>query len=274
MIRATPWFLVLAVAGWLTAGSALALTPGVRDGAGLFSPAAVVQADADIRAMATRYHKDLLIETFAGVPAGQVKTFKGLRSKQQKQFQAAWTKKQAESAGIDGVYVLICKDPVYVGIAVAPEAQEAFTESDRKRLYQLLSRRLGGKQNDQALAAAVKLVRDACQTNLHTKKNTAFSWVWLGGTIVGLLGLWMVLGLVQGMVAVRRPLPDDAATRRKVGGGFIPGLVGGMFGAAAGSWLYQALFVEPKNMPPAAMLSATHEYDPWSQDDANPEEYS
>src|SRR5205823_14247260 len=45
-------------------------TPGVKDQAGFFKdPAAVQKADVQARELKQRYHKDVLIETFAEPPA-------------------------------------------------------------------------------------------------------------------------------------------------------------------------------------------------------------
>ena len=67
LIRRT-LLICLTAAGCLAAVSARAVGPEVRDNAGLFSAATVKQADETIRNIQRDFRKDLLVETFAGVP--------------------------------------------------------------------------------------------------------------------------------------------------------------------------------------------------------------
>src|SRR4051812_12954857 len=58
----------LAAACFLGTAGVRASIPGVQDDAKLFSPTAVQQAESSIRDIQREFRKDLLIETFPGIP--------------------------------------------------------------------------------------------------------------------------------------------------------------------------------------------------------------
>ncbi len=106
---------VLAIAVWLaTVQPTVAAPPEVKDDAEFFSAAAVSEANAGIRALKQSYKKDLHVETFLSVPANLATQ---LTKDKNKTF-LAWAQSQASKNKIDGVYVLICKEPVHLEIIV------------------------------------------------------------------------------------------------------------------------------------------------------------
>ena len=64
---------------------------------------------------------------------------------------------------------------------------------------------------------------------------------WLLPVIGGLLVAWVIFGLIRSMLnrggAGGMGMPQGAG-----GGGFFTSLIGGMFGAAAGMWMYDQFF--------------------------------
>ena len=91
-----------------------------------------------------------------------------------------------------------------------------------------------GAQRDKNCWNAVVQIREARAYNLRPP----FPWLQVGGVLVGVLGLWGVLGLV------RRRLRDLRRGRSEPGRLVLVGaLLGGMFGTAAGHWIYDSLFV-------------------------------
>ena len=60
---------------FLSAVSARAVGPEVRDNAGLFSAPAVKQADETIRNIQKNFRKELLVETFASVPESRTNDY-------------------------------------------------------------------------------------------------------------------------------------------------------------------------------------------------------
>jgi hypothetical protein len=55
--------------------------------------------------------------------------------------------------------------------------------------------------------------------------------------ILSVLGVWLVLGLVRMRMNAASDKPADAQHQ-----GLMPGLLGGLFGAMAGHWIYDTIF--------------------------------
>ena len=108
---------------------------------------------------------------------------------------------------------------------------------DAKRLHDRLvwfTRGQDTAKNDKILRNAVDQVREDLAYNLRPP----FPWLPVGGVLLGVLGLWGVLGLV------RQRLQGAAAGPTEPGRLVLYGaLLGGMFGTVAGHWIYDSLFV-------------------------------
>src|SRR5262249_33824977 len=107
-------WVVAALVCLVTARLAGAAPPEVKDDAGFFSAAAVSEANAGIRAIKQAYKKDLHIETFRALPANLAEQFKKDKSK----AFLGWAQGQAAKNKIDGVYVLVTKEPAHLEILV------------------------------------------------------------------------------------------------------------------------------------------------------------
>jgi uncharacterized membrane protein YgcG len=102
-------------AAWaLLAGAALAVAPEVRDGGKFFSPEAVKKADEQIREIYRKHHQDVLIETFQSVPADQAEKVKAMDGKARTEFYSKWANDRAKERVVNGVYILITKEPRYL----------------------------------------------------------------------------------------------------------------------------------------------------------------
>jgi uncharacterized membrane protein YgcG len=260
-------WLAVALIGWLTlAGPAAALTPEVKDEAGFFKPETVRKANETIKRIKQQHKKDLVIETFAHIPDGKEKEAVGADAKAREQFFRDWAVQRARESGVDGIYVLVCKEPSYLQIAVGNETRKrAFPDADRQALSKLMLDRFKEKQFDEGLLESVRLVQNTLQTNLagakaaeKTASDSSFEsdapeavtknqrdsseagagwlsgpWGWLliGGAV--LLGVWLLVGLFRAF---------SGGVGGSGGGGFLSSLLGGLFGAAAGMWLYDTFF--------------------------------
>ena len=82
------WIPAVVMAWLLAAGSAsAALTPEVKDDAGIFKKETIKQANQEIKQLKDLYKEDLLIETYKEIPADR----KGEYSKEQKnEFFQKW----------------------------------------------------------------------------------------------------------------------------------------------------------------------------------------
>jgi uncharacterized membrane protein YgcG len=128
----------------------------VHDNAGLFSPQVLAASNAAVADLQSRYHKQLIVESFAAVPPDQ----RAAMDRDRAAFFRAWKVDRAKILNANGVYVLICMDPKYVEVGAGREtvARGIFTNDDLGRLRDLLRRNLRDGRYDDALAGSVDLV--------------------------------------------------------------------------------------------------------------------
>jgi hypothetical protein len=263
MFFATRWALVPAVlAGWLClAAPALAVAPEVKDEAGLFSAEAVKRANETIADIDKRFKKDLAIETFKAVPEGKESELKG---QGRERFFARWAEDRMAAMRGDGVYVLICANPTWLEVTVGKETlKKDFLRSDADKLRRDMVAGLKAKKADQALLDGVRFVSDTIQAH-RASKGTASApatprtstnpapnndggggWNWGGLICMGLLilgGIWLVVGLVRAFTGGGGGGGGYGPGGGWGGGGFGSSLLGGLFGAMAGMWLYNNVF--------------------------------
>src|SRR5437868_2470306 len=149
MVPTARWAVIPALlVVWLgSAGSAPAAAPEVKDGAGYFKPETVKQANDMIRDIEKRYRKDLLIETFAHAPAGMEEKAKAA---DHRQFFHNWARKRASDSAINGIYILICKEPPYIQPEIGTETlKRDFTKANRDHLVSHLLQRFKDKKYDE-----------------------------------------------------------------------------------------------------------------------------
>jgi hypothetical protein len=211
---------------------------GVNDRAGLFSADAVARARESIRQFRHDYHRDLFIETFAHVPDADGKRVSRMWTPSRERYFTDWAARRAKAVGVDGVYVLICKDPKHVHVLVHPDTPEQrFTDDNAKELRKRLERQLP-KSADAALNDAVEYVREAVKENLAAREAASsaipFGTVaWLLGAV---LGAWLLLSLARAVLHWRAGAADPAHV------GLTAAFFAGLFGTTAGHWVYDRLF--------------------------------
>jgi uncharacterized membrane protein YgcG len=266
----------------VSAGRAHALTPGVRDEADFFKPATVTRANEVIKEVKQKYKKDLLVETFRHVPEGERQEATSSDRDVKARFFADWAERRAREEGVNGIYVLITRDPGHVEVAVGNHTRTVFPDEDRRRLVQILLSHFKEKEYDEGLLEAVRYVRQALAAEPTTGRAAVpvgldapglphqpggadgarwGLWPWLGIGLAVLLGIWLLSAVVRALAgAGAQPAPAYGGSTGPGepagygpaggGGGFFSGLLGGLFGAAAGSWLYDQFF--RGQSPPAA----------------------
>ncbi len=250
------WLLV--AIGLVSAGAARAVGPEVRDNAGLFSPAAVQQADAAIQKIQRELRKELLIETFPGVPENKKADYERNRE----EFFTSFVRERAQAARLDGIYVLMMKEApphklrIQVGMGEATR-QRAFLPSDRDQLVRLLQTKFREEKYDEGLTAAVALVDRTVRSHLNgaapvgatrpvasaapvasggaAGQVNVMKWVFIiGGVLVAVFLVRMFAGGMGG--GGGGGLSGSGGMGG--GGGFFSSLLGGIGGAMAGNWLY------------------------------------
>jgi hypothetical protein len=217
MFRRAPWAWLPALAAvWLSAAApALAAEgPPVTDAAGLFTPSAVQKAAEEIQGIQRAEHKDLVIETFKGVPEDRSKAFRGMSRRARDDFFFQWAADRARERHVDGVYVLICKSPAHAVAVRGPDTEErVFPDRDLDRLGDELAPGGWRRNHDRDLLRAVAWFHTALHRNLRAGGPEDPTRVWPGAlaVIAALLLVWGALALA--LQAVRRlPHADPADT--------------------------------------------------------------
>jgi uncharacterized protein len=258
----------------------------VEDGAGLFSKEALDKADKKIEDIKRDYDRDLLIETIKEVPENRKTELKDMG---EGAFFRRWARERYKEKGSHGVYVLICKEPKYLYILVGEKTLEkAFKESNRKVLETKLRKELSDPSK--ALLSAVDYVESTMKENgvkasrstvskavegrgnqKKSEVNPVWGWICIG--LVVLLAVWLLFGLVRAFSGGGGGGgPGGGGPGGGGGGGFFTSLLGGMFGAAAGMWLYDSFF--RSHSPGDSWGSSAHAGESYSSgaDDGTPGE--
>lgn len=187
---------------------------GVKDNAGMFSSNAVMEADATIAQIKSKFKDDLLIETFSEVP---VQLRANLTDANRNQVYQEWARGRARENQVDGVYVLLTKNPGRLQVEVGNNtAQREFTTADRDALTRRMLEGLRANQPDQALLGGVKFVHDTYAANLGSGTGSRTA----AGAASGAAG--------AGAARTGAPTQQPAAKRT---GGF------GLFSGSCFTWL-------------------------------------
>lgn len=222
----------------------------ILDNGAFFSDSAKAEASRQLLDVGLRFKKEVVIETFKGVPD---EVSKGVnlqdRAAVNRMFEQ-WTLRQARQQRVNGIYILLSKEPSHLQVIIGDDTQHTlFTPKDRTVLVDVMLARLRTKQNDEALLQGVNVIassmkshvvarsRPPVQNRATTAAEDSSPWGWVIAAVLGFLAAWLVVGIIRsifsggGAASGTAPAPGS-------GGGFMSSLLGGMFGAAAGMWLY------------------------------------
>jgi len=250
-------------------GSALA---EVKDETGMFSQSARQEADGATRQIKQKYGKEMLVEVFPEIPAELRSQYSPDRKDQ---FFAEWMTRRAQELKVNGVYVLICRNPNHLQVDAGRETrQRAFTAQNVEQLKNVLVTRFRNKQYDDGLKEAVSYVDRTLAANLGSNAaagtanpqynyqapnsssgtparpptGSGISWIWW----VLLIGI--AIFILSRFLRSRAPGSSTYAQRYGGGGnypaggypqggyppqsgGFGKGIMGGLLGGMAGGWL-------------------------------------
>ncbi len=246
---------VLGILAAIVLGTNASRAGGVLDGGGFFSEQAKVDAGKVIGEMERTLHKGVTIETFKEIPA-ELKTGVNLQDKAAlNHLFAQWASKQFDQKGVNGVYILLVKEPAHLQTNVGNSTQaQAFTLHDRDALVAMMTAKLHAHQNDEALRDGVNFIFATMKSHSNPRAHNGSavapvaarptqppsSTGWLIPAIVIGLVVWLVIGIFRALAG--RMGGGSAMGQPSGGGGFLSSLVGGMFGAAAGMWMYDQFF--------------------------------
>ena len=230
----------------------------IRDNSGFFSESAKSEATRKISEIEQKYKKDLVIETFNEIPE-EIKQGVDLTNKAAMgRLFEQWTVKQAKQQKVNGVYILLSREPAHIQIVVGNETQnKAFTLMDRNNLSRLMLSKLRKKQNDEALLEGVNFVFTTMASHVIPNNRTnnvssssavpavhgeqteqANSWGWIVIAVIGIGAIWLIVGIIRSVFGGRASTAGPGMSPGYGGGGIFSSMLGGMFGAAAGMWLY------------------------------------
>lgn len=140
--------------------ASLAVARQIKDSGKFFSADAIVKADKQIREIARKYDRDLLIQTFATIPDEEAERVKVLSPEERSEFFRNWANDRAEAALVHGVYILVCKEPAFLEIVITERGRAAFDQQVFEKLRTLLLKAFRKNHYDEGLQSAVDLVRE------------------------------------------------------------------------------------------------------------------
>lgn len=233
----------------------------VKDEVGFFSAGAKEQADRKISGLKKTLNKDLCIEAIKS-PAIP----KDLDAKGKAAFFDQFAEKRFASLHENGVLVMIVDNPHILRVVVGnnTRVEGYFTEANRKTLIDKMLEKMKAGDKDGALQFASEYVPETMQSHhltVHRKgaevvapagapvdhaRQAGFNWTPIIMIVAIVAGVWVLMAIVR---AIFRPAGGGLGGPGMGyggggggGGGFLSSLVGGMFGAAAGMWMYNSFF--------------------------------
>jgi hypothetical protein len=159
---------LLAVSAALVPVPALAEVPAPKDEAGFFSADALQRATERVKGFETKYQLPVLVETFAAIPDEKKADVDLLDIRAREKLFAEWGRERLKTPGLDGVGILLCKEPAYVFIALGEQTRQTrLTPGDRRTLVSLMINRLVDRRYDDALFGALDFIEDRVELNLQ-----------------------------------------------------------------------------------------------------------
>lgn len=246
----SPRRLLPALCALLLAGSAAAQVGAggyVQDEAGLFGLAAVQDADQRLATLREKTHVAFWIRTVKQLPDALVKALDEKGGRSQALAFKQFALEQAQKEGRDGIYALISTAPKHklaVVVVTSPEVEKLFREPEQIRRIFATSRL------DTNPDAPLKEAVDKVEYLLFTRSDeTTIGWPLIGAIACGLIGVWLLLGLIRMKLTQPQPGGEPETPQRR--NSLMGGMLGGLFGAVAGHWIYDTLFDRDKaDRPP------------------------
>ena len=250
-----------------TSRASAAASSGVHDEAHFFSDDTVQQAEQIIRQIDQKHRRDVLVETVPSVPSD-------LQDRLQQQgtrpFFQSWANQRAKQRGVSGIYILICRQPSHLEVAVGnATAQRLFTIADRDAVAKQLVSAFKERQYDQGLIAALQSIQQRMDENAGSSRSAVSSpgpssgvpiprppprtGFGIGGLACVLIAVVLLIVLIRGMFGRSGSsyggyyppqggayppgaYPPPGGYGYGGGGGFGRGFLGGLLGGALGGY--------------------------------------
>jgi hypothetical protein len=243
----------------------------IEDNAGLFSEGAKDSARQRLAQVNGKVDREVHLKTYPSLPEAMQARIDAAGKDSAKKNEVWREFTLSHVKGERGLVVLICWKPGRVEVATDRAlAAAGFDGSKTRSLQQSLAKNLDApsknkneaerrKELDQALNSFVNEVAQSIPLEKarvaapaggaplagksavqEVEQNNMLGWVCLG--IVGLMVVWMVFGALRGSGAGAPGGFGGGPGYGGGGGGFLSNVLGGMFGAAAGMWMYNHFF--------------------------------
>jgi uncharacterized membrane protein YgcG len=149
--------------------AARAVEPKVRDNAKFFSDDAWKKALARIEQIHEKFGKDLAIDTLPIIPEPQQTPYANVKDDPEKRvaFFDDWARQRERELNVDGVYVMIIKQPPHLQVVFAKNTQREgmFTQANADQLRDILVGEFKEQRYDDALGKAVDYVQRSFEEN-------------------------------------------------------------------------------------------------------------
>jgi uncharacterized protein len=240
----------------------------------VFSPSKVSEAEAKFAGTTFQSPTHLTVRTFGKVPADRKADFDKLPkgdATAKHQFFMAWARELAQAERERGVFVLVSVEGSYVEVVVDEQTdlKRSFPDADARKLRDILvagfKEASGAKDKSdadkkvirgEALVKATGFVVDqlkhtsapeASGTTHSTDAPKKAGWsigTWICIGLCVLLAVWVVIALIRALTGMGGGGYGGGygPGYGGGGGGFFSSFLGGMFGAAAGMWMYNSFF--------------------------------
>jgi len=249
----------------------------ISDEGHFFSAEAIATANQSIHDLEKKGGHEVRIETFASVPAGKADAVAKMDAKERDAFFSKWVHERAETTKSRGILVLICREPSHFNVwAGTPLQQAGFGASQAKVVRETMQARLKAKEFDKALTETIAQLSKTFDGLSHSKASATTAPTghpskhigqtgptpsnhapvhsapihtpqqsgWTGVIVVMMfvIGGIFVVSLIGRLFGGGRGYGSggygSAGPGYGGGGGFMSGLLGGVFGAVAGNWMY------------------------------------
>lgn len=243
----------------------------VIDDISFFSASAKDQANRVIADVKREFNKDVVVEA-THAPARPKDVNKDDKAAVDRFFDQ-WAQKRYSELAIRGVYLVIVDNPPKIRYEVGRDSQDKhfFTHADGEELVRRLKEKLNAKDHDAALLTSVNFVHNRMKENhpavstsparsgggaaapvrveQHRPQPTGWSWSPIISIVLIILVVWVIFAIIRGLFGAM-----SGGGGGGYGGGYGPGygggggggffshFLGGMFGAAAGMWMYNHWF--------------------------------
>ena len=148
---------------------------GLKDDGHFFKPETVERVTGEIKKIHDDFGKQLVIETYAAIPEARKADWDAAKDdpKTKSAFFGKWLGERTHDLEVNGVYILIVKDPGHLEVKAGKKTKEkTFTEANQNKLSDILITAFKAKNYDEGLQTGVDYFRDSLKENLGGVKHT------------------------------------------------------------------------------------------------------